>query len=119
MAGYKNFQVKRNKNSKSMGLLSRNKNYNKSSDNLSKSSRLMQGIGKWTSFYRANPHRFVKDYLGINLKLFQMILIFMMEYSYYFMYIASRSQGKTFLAAIFCCVRAILYPGTKIVVASG
>lgn len=28
-------------------------------------------------------------------------------------------QGKSFLIAIFCCVRAILYPGSKIVIASG
>ena len=28
-------------------------------------------------------------------------------------------QGKSTLTAIFCCVRAILYPGSKIVVASG
>ena len=28
-------------------------------------------------------------------------------------------QGKTFLTAIFCCVRCILYPETKIIVAAG
>lgn len=28
-------------------------------------------------------------------------------------------QGKTYLTALFCCVRCILYPGTKIVVSSG
>ena len=27
--------------------------------------------------------------------------------------------GKTFLVALFCCVRCILYPGTKIVVTAG
>ena len=27
-------------------------------------------------------------------------------------------QGKTFLCAIFCCVRCILYPGTRICIAS-
>lgn len=37
----------------------------------------------------------------------------------YFMYIAARGQGKTFLTAIFCVVRCILYPGTKISIASG
>jgi len=31
----------------------------------------------------------------------------------------NKLQGKTFLTAIFCCVRAILYPGSKIVIASG
>ena len=28
-------------------------------------------------------------------------------------------QGKTFLVAVYCVVRCILYPGTKIIVASG
>lgn len=28
-------------------------------------------------------------------------------------------QGKTYLTSLFCCVRCILYPGTKIVVSSG
>ena len=36
----------------------------------------------------------------------------------YFMYLAARGQGKTFLTAIFCVVRCILFPKTKIVVAS-
>lgn len=34
------------------------------------------------------------------------------------MYIASRGQGKTFLTAIFCVVRCILYPETQICVAA-
>ena len=54
-----------------------------------KADRIMNGIATWCSFYRANPHRFCKDYLNINLKLFQKILIYMMNYSNYFMYIAS------------------------------
>ena len=29
------------------------------------------------------------------------------------------TQGKTFLTSIFCCVRCILYPETKVVLASG
>lgn len=83
-----------------------------------KVDRMMKGIGIWGSFYRANPHRFCKDYLNIDLKLFQKILLFAMNKSNYFMYIASRGQGKTFLVAIFCVVRCILYPGTKICVCS-
>lgn len=71
------------------------------------------------AFYRENPHRFCKDYLGLNLKLFQQILIVMMNYNNFFMYLASRGQGKTFITAIFCVVRCILYPGTVICVAAG
>ena len=57
-----------------------------------KSKRIMDGVDAWCGFYRHNPHRFVKDYLNINLKLFQKILIYMMMISNYFMYIAARGQ---------------------------
>ena len=84
-----------------------------------KSERLMDGIGYWAAFYRKNPQRFVKEFLNINLKLFQKILIYMMMVSTNFLYIASRGSGKTWLTSLYCVVRCILYPGTKICVASG
>lgn len=84
-----------------------------------KSERLMNGIADWCSFYRCNPQRFVKDYLNIQLKLFQKIIIYMMMHSTHFMAIASRGIGKTWLLALYCVVRCILFPGSKIVVASG
>jgi hypothetical protein len=115
MSSYNNYQVDRNKSSKGINIFSKGRNFTKKS----KSERLMEGIGIWASYYRANPHRFVKEYLGINLKLFQIILIYMMNHNHYFMYLASRGQGKTFLTSIYCCVRAILFPETKIIIASG
>lgn len=84
-----------------------------------KSEKLLDGIAYWASFYRCNPHRFVKEYLNITLKLFQKIIIFMMMVSTNFMYLASRGQGKSWLISLYCVVRCILFPGTKIVVASG
>lgn len=84
-----------------------------------KSERLMDGVGYWASFYRKNPQRFVNEYLNIKLRLFQKILIYMMMVSTNFMYIASRGSGKTWLTALYCVVRSILFPGTKICVASG
>ena len=84
-----------------------------------KSERMMEGVGYWASFYRKNPQRFVKEYLNMRLKLFQKILIYCMINNYYFMYIASRGSGKTWLTSLYCVVRCILYPGTKICVASG
>jgi hypothetical protein len=83
-----------------------------------KSERIMNGVNLWCSFYRSNPHRFCKDYLSIDLKIFQQILLYMMNISNYFMYIAARGQGKSFLIAIFCFVRCILYPGTQVCIAS-
>ena len=83
-----------------------------------KSQRIMEGIAYWCGFYRHNPHRFVGDYLNVNLKLFQKILIYAMMLNNFFMYIAARGQGKTFLVALFCVVRCILFPKTKICIAS-
>lgn len=57
-----------------------------------KSRRIMEGIAAWAGFYRYNPQRFVKDYLNVNLKLFQKILLYAMMFNYYFMYIAARGR---------------------------
>ena len=84
-----------------------------------KSERLMDGIAYWAAFYRKNPQRFCAEFLNIQLKLFQKILIYMMMVSTNFMYLASRGQGKSWLIALYCVVRCILFPGSKIVVASG
>lgn len=82
-------------------------------------SRILDGVDAWASFYRANPHRFAEDYLNVHLRLFQKILLYMMNICYFFCYIAARGQGKSWLLAVFCCIRCILYPGTKICIASG
>lgn len=81
--------------------------------------QIIKKMAIWGSFYRSNPSKFVRDYLHITLKLFQKILITMMNYSDKFCFIAARGIGKTFLVAVFCCMRSILYPGTKICIASG
>lgn len=81
--------------------------------------RILSGAGLWCAFYRANPHRFAKDYLHLDLHLFQKILIVMMNLSTVVTFIGARGIGKTFLSAVFCVIRCILYPGTKICIASG
>lgn len=81
--------------------------------------QIMAGAALWAGYYRANINRFAEDYLHVRLRLFQKILLVMMNYCSTFLYIASRGQGKSYLCAIFCCCRAILYPGSKIVIASG
>lgn len=80
--------------------------------------RLMETVAKRASFYRANPNRFAKDYLNLNLRIFQQIIIVMMNLSTNFALLCARGQGKSFIIAVFCCIRAILYPGSKIVVTS-
>ena len=83
-----------------------------------KADRIMNGIDLWAGFYRNNPHRFAKDYLNVVLKPFQQILLYEMMHNNYSLYVASRGQGKTFLMALFAIIRCILFPHTKICVAS-
>lgn len=83
-----------------------------------KINRRMNAVAYWGAFYRKNPQRFCKDYLNIHLKLFQKILLYAMMHNNYFMFCASRGLGKTWLTALFCVVRCILFPGTKICAAS-
>ena len=60
--------------------------------NLKKDSfqNLLDGTKIWAEYWRKNPHRFAIEYLGINLYPFQMILIFMMNISNLFAFIACR-----------------------------
>lgn len=88
-------------------------------NNMSRRDRIAFGAAKWAAYYRSNPHRFAADYLHINLHLFQKILLVMMNWSSTTVFIGSRGIGKTFLSAMFCVIRCILYPGTKICIASG
>lgn len=80
---------------------------------------VLRGVANYAAYYRSNPHRFVNDYLHIELHIFQKILIFMMNRSTVVCFIACRGIGKTFLSAVFAVVRCVLYPGTKICIASG
>lgn len=97
-----------------------NSKYKKRKDNKGKTKdRLREGFMVWTSFYRENPHRFITDYFGLNLHLFQKIMIYMMFHVNLWELIAARGLGKSFLVALFSIARCVLFPGTMIVIASG
>ena len=83
-----------------------------------KQQKIMETVAWRAGYYRSNPHRYVIDVLGLSLKWFQQILLWCMMHYNFVMYLAARGQGKTYLTALFCCVRCILFPGTKIVVSS-
>lgn len=80
--------------------------------------KTMNAVNVWASFYRANPHRFAKDYLGLKLDIFQQIILCMMFRDANCIYLASRGGGKSFLIAVFCVCYAILYPDSRICLAS-
>ena len=83
-----------------------------------KSTRMMNAVIKYAAYYRENIHRFVEEYLGIKLKLFQKILLYAMDHNDASYYVASRGQGKSFLVALYSVSRCILYPHTQCVVCS-
>ena len=81
--------------------------------------RIMNGAALWGAYYRQNPDKFAADYLHLRLKRFQKIILVMMFWSNVFVFIACRGIGKTFESAVYSVIRCILYPGTKICIASG
>lgn len=119
MSSHQNFQVNRNKHSKGQNQLIKNNPNKKRIENTSKNDRMRTQMRKWTSFYRLNVHRFVEHYLGIELFLFQKILIFFMNLNSYVMIIAARGLSKSFIISIYAVSRCILYPNTKVIIASG
>ena len=80
---------------------------------------LMNTVAWRAGYYRSNPEEFAKDYLNVSLKPSQKIILHEMATCTNSMMCEPRGIGKTFLASLYCCIRAILYPGTKIVIASG
>lgn len=86
---------------------------------MSRVDAIQNGVALWCGYYRENPHRFAHDYLHLNLHLFQKMLLCMMNWANTSVFIGSRGIGKTFLSAVFCVIRCILWPGSKIIIASG
>lgn len=82
-------------------------------------AKVLRGVELWAGYYRSNIHRFAIDFLHIHLHLFQIFVLVMMDIASTFVFIGFRGIGKSYICAVFCCCRAILYPGTKIVIASG
>lgn len=85
---------------------------------MTRRERIIDGAAHYVAFYRKNPHIFAEQYLGLRLRLFQKILLIMMNYCYTVVFLGARGIGKTFLTAVFCVTRCILWPGSKIAIAS-
>lgn len=72
---------------------------------------------EWVAYWRANPHRFITEYLGLVLYDFQKVLLYDMDKSgYFFIFVGSRGIAKSTITLLFAIERAILYPGVKILV---
>lgn len=87
--------------------------------NLEVSPEFLQKVKKWTLFYRRYPFRYVEDAMGIKLKVFQKFQLYIMNNWLFSSILASRGLGKTFITAIYVHYRCVVYPNTKVVIASG
>lgn len=114
MARYENFKTNPKKN-----VSEKTKSVTNLEEVVTSNDKFMGKVKLWTSFYRKYPFMFCKDYLDLNLKLFQKILLYLMFNFNFFMFIASRGLGKSWLTSVFCVCKAILYSKCQIVVASG
>ena len=77
--------------------------------------RLME----WTTFYRRNINVFVEHYLKIKLHWYQIIWIYLLNIYSSVAIVAGRASAKSFIIAVFACAKCILYPNSRVVVASG
>lgn len=89
----------------------------------SRNTQFWINFKEWISYWRLNIHRFVLEYMGVNIHLFQQIILYLMDSPNCnsitsFIFFASRGLGKTFITMVFCIAKSILYPGIKIKVAS-
>ncbi|MFC8151876.1 terminase large subunit domain-containing protein [Bacillus paralicheniformis] len=113
------FQINRNKHIKGQNVLEKTNSVTKTKERQSSNNKMRNQVKKWTTFYRLNMHRFVEHYFEIELFFFQKILIYFMNLNTFFMLVAARGLSKSFMIAIFACARCVLYPNTKVVIASG
>lgn len=73
-------------------------------------------IIEWMTLYRRNWHIFVDMVLGIKLKPFQQIMIYLMGVSDVFFAICSRGLSKTFVAGLGAIIKMLLYPYSEVVI---
>lgn len=73
----------------------------------------------YVTFYRRNIPVFVEHYLKIPLHWYQIIWLYLLNMYISVVIIAGRASAKSFVIAIFSCAKCILYPNTKVVIASG
>lgn len=78
----------------------------------------MEQFYLWNTYYRRNIHRFAMDYLGLRLFWYQILILWAMSWSRLIVVIASRAAAKSYVIAIYACCRAILYPGSRVVLTS-
>jgi hypothetical protein len=113
MAFHKNYKNKARKDATSQDIHTQTKDMVRHTDF---SREKIEHYKKYITLFRMNPALFIKRYFEIPLFPFQTLMIFLLERSTLAYFVASRGIGKTWLIAVYCAARAVLYPQSKIVV---
>ena len=72
----------------------------------------------WSTLFSRNFHKLATDYLGIKLLLYQQLILYLMGISQLIVIVACRAAAKSFIIALYACCKAIIKPGSKIVLGS-
>ena len=72
----------------------------------------------WSTLFARNFHKLATDYLGIKLHLYQQLILYLMGISQLIVIVACRAAAKSFIIALYACCKAIIKPGSKIVLGS-
>jgi len=118
MASISNFVNKNKNNSKSFDMTKKPQFTGKEKENLVNDEHFKKQFIKWNTFMKENYDMFATWYLGLDLFLYQKILLHFMGRANQGMVVASRGISKSFCIAIMACCKAILEPGSTIVIAS-
>ena len=71
---------------------------------------------RYITFFRLNPHIFIKRYFGIRLYPYQILMIWVLQRSTLGYIVASRAAAKSWIIALWALTRAVLYPQSKVVI---
>jgi hypothetical protein len=115
MPSRKNFVHDRVKNANVDDMFTRPKNQTKRPET---KQDFEERLIDWVTFYRRNIHRFIEHYFGLELFFYQILLIYLMNLSPLIVVVACRAAAKSYIIAIFACAKCVLYPGSKVVIAS-
>ena len=88
------------------------------SSNKNRNEEKEENLIHWITFFRRNWHVYVDFILGIKLRPFQQIMIYLMGVSEIFFGICSRGLSKSFIAGLGAIVKMNLYPYSEVVITS-
>lgn len=118
MSKIDNFVNSNRNHTKSNDMTKRPQFTSKEKENLANNETFKKQFIKWNTFMKENYDMFATWYLGLDLFLYQKIVLHFMGTANQGMIVASRGISKSFIISIFACCKAILEPGSIIIIAS-